>query len=259
MKHEAGYDAFVTGCVFAQACRYTGVEFDLRSESESLALHEKLQKHVNFLYLSWTNADIIDLRTGHKVAEPFETRKRYSKLVFENTVVIWGFPRKLMARDIKKSINEVFGLSSVTSIYLLDRTAVLVHFARPELVSEFLELKERLERARDPISSLNPVTEILEGGKTRAAGYETYKEICRSPLSKLLFADQAEALIGPEARADENPLVTDRPERADSETLGDSRNGPLNEDDDRDRVRGEDSCVRSREFGYLNRLSLSRS
>jgi poly(A)-specific ribonuclease len=55
-------------------------------------------------------------------------------------------------------------------------------------------VKETLERSNDAFSVLHPLSTILEGGNTCAASYETYKDICSSPISKLLFADQAEAV-----------------------------------------------------------------
>ncbi|XP_062078884.1 poly(A)-specific ribonuclease PARN isoform X2 [Humulus lupulus] len=195
-KHEAGYDAFMTGCIFAQACSYVGIDFKLRLSAENLAHNEKLQKHINHLYLSWTNADIIDLRTGNKVTETLESnpKRRFSNISFESIVLIWGFPSKLKAKDIRCCITKAFGPTSVTSVYHLDETAVFVYFSKTDFVSKFFSLKKNLERSNDdPISVLNPLTELLEGGNTYAAAYETYKEICSSPISKLLFADQAEA------------------------------------------------------------------
>ena len=186
----------MTGCIFAQSCSYIGIEFKHHSSSDNLAYNEKLQKHINLLYLSWTNADIIDLSTGNKVTESLESNpiRRFATISFENIVLIWGFPSKLKARDIRNCISKVYGATSVTSVYHLDETAVFVHFSKPEFVSEFLSLKEKLEKSGDdPISILNPLTELLEGGNTRAAAYEAYKDICSSPISRVLFADQAEA------------------------------------------------------------------
>ncbi|KAL5548636.1 hypothetical protein UlMin_003867 [Ulmus minor] len=194
-KHEAGYDAFMTGCVFVQACNHLGIDFKLHSPSDNLAYNEKLQNHINHLYLSWTNADIIDLRTGNKINESLEStvKKRFSRILFENIVLIWGFPSKLKSREIRESISKVFGPTSIASVYHLDETAVFVHFTKTELVSEFLLLKETLEKSDDPISVLHPLGKLLEGGNTSAASYETYKEICSSAISRVSFADQAEA------------------------------------------------------------------
>lgn len=186
----------MTGCIFVQACSHLGVDFKVRLPSENLAYNEKLQKQINLLYLSWTNGDIIDLSTGKKIPESLGSdilKKRYPKIVFENIVLLWEFPSGLKAREIRECISKVFGPTSVTSVYHLDETAVFVQFIKAEMVSDFLLLKEKLEKSDGPISVLHPLAKLLEGGNTRAASYETYKEICSSSISKLLFADQADA------------------------------------------------------------------
>lgn len=196
-KHEAGYDAFMTGCIFAQACNHLGIDFKLEQPSLNLTHEEKLQKHINLLYLSWINGDIIDLRTGKRIPDSSSSNNlkcRYPKILFPNIVLLWGFPSKLKAKDIQECLSKVFGPASVTSVYHLDATAVFVQFSKAELVTDFLELKATLERNNDPISVLHPLSKILEGGSTGAANYEVYKEICSSPISEVLFADQAEAV-----------------------------------------------------------------
>ncbi|KAK8623028.1 hypothetical protein V6N13_117923 [Hibiscus sabdariffa] len=196
-KHEAGYDAFMTGCVFAQACSHLGVDFQLHSASGNLTQNEKLQKHMNLLYLSWINGDIIDLRTGNRTEELLGSniiRKRFRPILFKNIVLLWGFPSRLKPSMIRDCICKAVGSTSVISIYRIDQTAVFVQFSKAELVSDFLNLKETLEQSNDAISVLHPLSQLLEGGNTRAASYGTYKEICASPISKVLFADQAEAV-----------------------------------------------------------------
>ncbi|XP_024160732.1 poly(A)-specific ribonuclease PARN isoform X2 [Rosa chinensis] len=195
-KHEAGYDAFMTGCVFAQACSHLGIDFEACLPSEKLAHNEKLQKHINLLFLSWSKGDVIDLTTGNKNVMSVgskNNKKRYLQISYEKIALIWGFSTKLKAREIRECISKVFGLTSVVSIYHLDETAVFVQFNKEKLVSEFLSLKDTLERKDGPVSVLHPLAGLLEGGNTRAADYETYKEICSSPNAKVLFADQAEA------------------------------------------------------------------
>ncbi|KAM2940246.1 hypothetical protein COP2_029623 [Malus domestica] len=196
-KHEAGYDAFMTGCVFAQTCSHLGIDFQACSSSEKLAHNEKLQKQINHLYLSWSNGDIIDLTTGKKNAMSSGSnnhKKRYLHIMSENIALIWGFPSKLKARDVRECISKVFGPTSVTSVFHLDETAVFVQFSKETFVSEFLALKETLERSDGPVSVLHPLAGLLEGGSARAANYETYKEICSSPSAKGFFTDQAEAV-----------------------------------------------------------------
>lgn len=218
-KHEAGYDAFMTGCIFAQACSHLGINFESQIPSPCLALEEKLQGCINTLYLSWINGDIIDLKTGIRTVESSDTsdhKYRYSKILFPNIVLLWGFPSKLKAAEIKECILKVFGQNSVTSIYHLDETAVFVQFSKAELVSDFLDLKATLEKNNDPISVLHPLSKILDGGSTCAANYEVYKDICESPISEMLFADQA-AAIGIKWKT---KMFVPKPEEPHQETLG---------------------------------------
>ncbi|CAM8937307.1 unnamed protein product [Rhodiola kirilowii] len=201
-KHEAGYDAFMTGCIFAQACSHLGFDFTTHSSSTSMTHSKYLQKHVNLLYLSWKSGDIINLCTQKKTTEFSVSRKRTRKcpaVVFRNILVIWGFPQTLKANDIKQSISKALGSTSVTSIYDLDDSAVFVQFSKPEFLSEFLSVKDKLEKKIDTISDdsesmKHPLSTLLDGGKFRVAGYEVYKKICSHPMSKARFADQAEAL-----------------------------------------------------------------
>ncbi|KAK2999576.1 hypothetical protein RJ639_024324 [Escallonia herrerae] len=104
-KHEAGYDAFITGCIFAQACTHLGIDFNLQSPLANLVQEEKLQKHINLLYLSWTNGDIVDLRTGRRTAESSTSnllKARYAEIVYSKIALVWGFPSKLKAREIRE-------------------------------------------------------------------------------------------------------------------------------------------------------------
>ncbi|KAH7689053.1 Ribonuclease CAF1 protein [Dioscorea alata] len=192
-KHEAGFDAFMTGCLFAQECAHLGIKFDLSSPLTNLATNEKLKGYINLLYPSWNSGTVIDLTTGIEKPESNYKRK-YPTVLFSNIVLLWGFPSKFKPKDLKDCISKVFGASSVTSIFFLDYTAALVQFSKKEFVNDFLMLKDTLERnPDDPISVLNPLAGLLEGDNTRAADYDTYKTICSSSASKVLFADQAEA------------------------------------------------------------------
>ncbi|KAH1197185.1 Poly(A)-specific ribonuclease PARN [Glycine max] len=204
-KHEAGYDAFMTGCIFAQLCSDLGIDFKLHDSSKPLALNEKLQKYVNRLYLSWMHRDIIDLNTGNKVADSS----------------LRSLTKRLKANEIRECISKVFGPTSVVSVFHLDATAAFVQFSKTELVSDFLLVKDSLERSGGAISVLHPLSKLLEGGNTCGANYDTYREICGSSLSEGLFADQAEAVgikwktklteykVASRGKEHENPSVQD--------------------------------------------------
>ncbi|KAI4321723.1 hypothetical protein MLD38_035071 [Melastoma candidum] len=164
-KHDAGYDAFMTGCLFAQACHHLGIDFK-GQPPESWVRDELLHKYANRLYISWRNSvGAIDLVTGKMNTESLglsSLKKKYGDISFENIVLMWGFPSKLKGREIKDCI-----------------------------------CKETLERKDDAITVLNPLWKLLEGGSTSTVDYEGYKEICRSRMSEAVFADQANAVLGP--------------------------------------------------------------
>ncbi|XP_047338639.1 poly(A)-specific ribonuclease PARN-like [Impatiens glandulifera] len=195
-KHEAGYDAFMTGSVFAQACSYLGFDFELNSPSGNLKLNEKLKNYINLLYLSWINGEIINLTTCQQIAESSlnpNQKLPCPEIVFENIIIIWGLSSKVKARDIQEWISKTFGPLSVTSVYQLDETAVFVQFSKEEFVSGFLELKKTLAWDKGPISVLHPLSRLFEsGGMVRTGNYEMYKEMCGSIISKVKFADQAD-------------------------------------------------------------------
>lgn len=193
-KHEAGYDAFMTGCVFAQACCHLGIDFNNQAPPVDLPGNEKLQKYINHLSLSWVNGDV-NLKTGRFDAESLGSNyhKKNMKILFPNMVLFWGLTSELRAGDIRDCMHKVFGKDSVTSIYHLDDTAVFVQFSEAKLVSDFFELKDRLDRESSPLTVLHPLSRIL-GGFVRAASYEFYRDICSSPLAEVLFSDQAEAV-----------------------------------------------------------------
>ncbi|KAI4388586.1 hypothetical protein MLD38_000900 [Melastoma candidum] len=199
-KHEAGYDAFMTGCLFAQVCHHLGVDFKGQSP-ESWVRDELLNKYSNRLYISWrNNVGAIDLATGKIITESLgvsSLKKKYSDISFENIVLMWGFPSKLKGKEIKDCICKVLGPLSVVSVYDIDETAVIIQFRKAELVSDFLFLKETLESKDDAIPVLNPIWKLLKGGSTHAVDYEGYKEICMSRMSEAIFADQANAVLGP--------------------------------------------------------------
>ncbi|KAK9121325.1 hypothetical protein Syun_018942 [Stephania yunnanensis] len=154
-KHEAGYDAIMTGCVFAQVCCHIGVDFKACSPLEGFIHNEKLQKYLNYVYISGQDGAIIDLKSGKQFPEPFDLYDRLRQrntVVFQNIVLLWGFHSNFKPKDMKECLTKVFGLGSVTSVYYLDETAAFVQFSKEELVSDFLALKETLEKANDVIS-----------------------------------------------------------------------------------------------------------
>lgn len=191
-KHEAGFDALMTGCIFSQACFHLGINFSSHGWLHST----KLQSYTNLIYLRWAKEQVIDLKTGKSPAESLSSSntKRHHKTKFEivssNIILLWGLPSKLKAKDIRACFIQAFGASSITALCHLDESAVIMQFKKAELVPIFHELIDILERDNGPTLALHPLSKILEGGRLGIAGYETYKAACCSPVSGALFADQ---------------------------------------------------------------------
>lgn len=198
-KHEAGYDAFMTGCIFAQACNHLDIDFTKIHSPTDLAAAVQLQKYVNLLYLGWITCIILDLTTGGDATEsrPMVQTRNRPKLVSNNLVLVWGFRTGYNCSDLRGLVSGVLGTtSSITGIFFLDESSAVIHFRNEQVAAEFLHMMENtMEVSSNSLSSQNPLITLLEArGTIAAAGYEIYEQICKSSLSKLLFAEQAEAL-----------------------------------------------------------------
>jgi poly(A)-specific ribonuclease len=198
-KHEAGYDAFMTGCIFAQACNHFDIDFTKIHSPTDLAMAVQLQKYVNLLYLGWINCVVLDLTTGGDATEsrPMVRGRNRPKLVSNNLVLVWGFRAGYNYSDLRGLVSGVLGTtSSITGIFFLDESSAVIHFRNEQVATEFLHIMENtMAVSNDCLSSQKPLTTLLEsGGTIAAASYDTYEQICKSSLSKLLFAEQAEAV-----------------------------------------------------------------
>ncbi|KAJ3679619.1 hypothetical protein LUZ60_017630 [Juncus effusus] len=197
-KHEAGYDAFMTGCVFAQLCSHLGLKpsqnLSISSISDPLHSNPKLKPFLNQICPTWNSGTVLDLTTGTEKPESGTYNRKFPKVVFENVVLLWGFPSNVNTKNLKDSIAKVFGPNSVVSVFYIDSSAALVQFKKEEFVKDFLVLKESLERESDEtISMLHPLSVVFEGGNTKAGDYNTYRDVIACSLSKVLFKDQADA------------------------------------------------------------------
>eukprot|EP01018_Ginkgo_biloba_P023203 Gb_26782 [translate_table: standard] len=197
-KHEAGYDAFMTGCIFAQACHHLDIDFTEIHSPMELAKADKLQKYVNLLYLGWINGAVLDLTTGGDATEsrPMVQVRKVPKFVSANLVIVWGFPIGYGANDLRGFVSGVVGTaSSITGIFFLDESSAFVRFRNEQDAVDFLHsMEDRMTATSDSFSVQNPLATLLEAGCISAAGYDIYEQICKSSLSKLFFAEQAEAL-----------------------------------------------------------------
>ncbi|KAL5077349.1 hypothetical protein RYX36_016333 [Vicia faba] len=136
-------------------------ELNLNSMNlQILCSMKKLQNYINRLYLNWMQEDIIDLSTSDKVTNSSPSYSRnswYTNILFENIVVIWGFPSNVEKSDVHECISKGFGPTSVVYVYYLDATTMFVQFSGTELVSEYHSLKENLDRSNGPNFVMHPL------------------------------------------------------------------------------------------------------
>ncbi|KAL2893829.1 Poly(A)-specific ribonuclease PARN [Bienertia sinuspersici] len=168
-KHEASYDAFMTGCIFAQACSHLGVDFS----------SEKLKEVRTFK----STGDVSNLNTSdiNQVPVTNFVKRKFLNILHHNIVLLWGFSKN--SRQVKQNNASV---------------------NKPELVASFLTLKNRLETSDESVSLLHPLSKLL-GGKTYATELE--EAIGINWKTKLIETVQDGQKLEPEQIASTSPSM----------------------------------------------------
>ncbi|XP_057816544.1 poly(A)-specific ribonuclease PARN [Cryptomeria japonica] len=197
-KHEAGYDAYMTGCIFAQACKHLDIDLNNLHLGSDFALADKFQRYANLLYVGWIRSLVLDLTTGGEAVESRTMLQSHylSKLIPAKLVLVWGFQTGYSESDLRGLVKGVLGtVYPVMGVYFLDASSAFIHFLNEQMAAKFLCLMEaKMEETCNFLSSQSPLTSLLETGSINAIGYDMYEQICKSSMSKLLFAEQVEAL-----------------------------------------------------------------
>ncbi|KAF7831267.1 poly(A)-specific ribonuclease PARN isoform X1 [Senna tora] len=158
-KHEAGYDAFMTGCVFAQLCSHLGVDFKLDDSSQHLALNENIQKCINLLYLSWMHGDIIDLNTELLFADQAKAVEDFGGV---NIYLIWIVDHKKKARKIEICELQAMCCFEIKEIYHIGEENLMGVRKKLERVMKPLWVSERNEKV-DKLESCVILTSKIPG------------------------------------------------------------------------------------------------
>ncbi|KAH9318472.1 hypothetical protein KI387_020241 [Taxus chinensis] len=197
-KHEAGYDAYMTGCIFAQACNHLDIDFNNFHPGPDLARVDKFQKYVNLLYVGWIRSIVLDLATGGEAVESRTMLQRHkvSNLVPAKLVLIWGFQTGYSDNDLRGLVKGVMGTAShITGVHFLDPSSAFINFCNEQVAAEFLcSMENKMAESCNAVATRSPLTSLLETASINAISYDMYEQICKSSLSKLVFAEQAEAL-----------------------------------------------------------------
>jgi poly(A)-specific ribonuclease len=192
LKHEAGFDAYMTGAVFAQACHLLQIDVaTIQNLPQAVKQGDAgLASYANLLALGWVGNMALDLSSGKQATgvKAFHAHQLPANHDSDNSTValVWGFPAGSREQDLLKMVQKMFkperhGLR--LEITLVDNSAAFIEFRNPAVMQQFFQLLQVPKTAHISISS-----------DLRAAPFEAYEYLCKSPLSTELLADSAHIL-----------------------------------------------------------------
>ncbi|KAJ7562335.1 hypothetical protein O6H91_03G065000 [Diphasiastrum complanatum] len=200
-KHEAGFDAYMTGAVFAQLCHFLKIDAtSIRSLPEQVKLGEMgLASYTNLLYLGWVGQLVLDLTTGEEATGIKALRGRAmhrQNSYHENVVLIWGNDSLGTVQGLQKQLKDWFidtAYRPDVNIVLLDKRSAFLVFTCEQFAEELVSTYTNSINSGTPQSSF--AAKLIASGM-RVARFERYERLCRSPLSTQTLAESAEALEG---------------------------------------------------------------
>ncbi|KAL3679542.1 hypothetical protein R1sor_022498 [Riccia sorocarpa] len=201
LKHEAGFDAYMTGAIFAQICHLLRVDpATLRSLAQisksPAAARTGFASYANLLMLqSYKGQLALDLRTGAEALGDLAPRgpqtPPYRLLNRENVILVWGVPSKIQEHTLRKMVQNVLSkekrLANV-SIVSVDESSAFVEFRSAAIVDTFLRAFEAALVNNSNSDSLLDLRDF------KIARFAAYEHICRSPLSTETLAISADLL-----------------------------------------------------------------
>lgn len=193
LKHEAGFDAYMTGSVFAQACHLLQVDAaTIQRLPEAVKAGEQgFASYANLLALGWVGNMVLDLTTGKEATgvkalrDPAPTADRHPE--HSTVALVWGFPSGSYESEVRLLVQRVFNAERKfppADITLLDESSAFVHFRDPSHMLQFFRLMQ----------GPRTVSEPAVPASFRAAPYQAYEHLCRSPLTSERLAESADIL-----------------------------------------------------------------
>ncbi|KAH9550739.1 hypothetical protein CY35_10G087300 [Sphagnum magellanicum] len=194
LKHEAGFDAYMTGAVFAQACHLLQIDVStIRNLPQAVKDGDAgLASFVNLLALGWVGNMALDLASGKEATGvkafrgPHPPANRHSSN--STVVLVWGFPAGSEEHDLRRIVQDVFKQDRPgppLDVILVDKSAAFIKFREPAVMQQFFQLIQD-QKTASTYPTISP--------DLRAAPYEAYECLCKSPLSTELLADSAHIL-----------------------------------------------------------------
>ncbi|KAG0616179.1 hypothetical protein M758_5G096300 [Ceratodon purpureus] len=196
LKHEAGFDAYMTGSVFAQACHLLQVDAaTIQRLPEAVKLGEQgFASYANLLALGWVGNMVLDLTTGKEATGvkalrgPTPPADRH--LEHSTVALVWGFPSGSNEAEVRLIVQRVFNAERKfppADITIVDESSAFVHFKDPRHMHQFLRLMQGPRTVSEPAVNSVPAS-------FRAAPYQAYEHLCRSPLTSERLAESADIL-----------------------------------------------------------------
>ncbi|KAG6423875.1 hypothetical protein SASPL_114280 [Salvia splendens] len=192
-KHEAGYDAFMTGCVFSEACFRLGIDFNPLAPGLVFQHNEKLQKYINYLYLSWANGDIIDLKTGKSGPDTLGSaigRRRWPAKFTGSITSVLSIPFRLRPRTALICSSSITTPKLYTSVFSLASSIMLLPHSNLELAFTFVAVGDVLKKTSNFLARLAGIKIILHD-KSRAMMVSVYYINLFSTISKKSYENGA--------------------------------------------------------------------
>ncbi|KAG6420854.1 hypothetical protein SASPL_117396 [Salvia splendens] len=193
-KHEAGYDAFMTGCVFSEACFRLGIDFNPLAPGSILQHNEKLEKYINYLYLSWANGDIIDLKTGKCGPDTLvHQMDETAAFVHEQIKFILRFRSSKKLGRTKRSGCKGYSAASLTYLKSSKSGALFREWRNRESVCMKKVLTGYILRITGSASLLRICSTLLIPDTPCAVG-DVVREVMTSSCRRLIRQEEGEAV-----------------------------------------------------------------
>ncbi|BFI40227.1 poly(A)-specific ribonuclease [Marchantia polymorpha subsp. ruderalis] len=201
LKHEAGFDAYMTGSVFAQICHLLQVDTATIRSLPQAAMSQVdsrlgFASYTNLLMLQTFKGQLaLDLRTGKEALGDRAPRgpqsPPYRLLNRENVVLVWGLPSKIQDPILRKMVQNVFSkekrLANV-EIICVDESSAFVEFRSAAILEAFMRAFEVA------LSDSSNSEALLDLRDFKVARFAAYERICRSPLSTETLGISADLL-----------------------------------------------------------------
>lgn len=190
------FQLYLAGAIFAQACHLLQIDAPtIRKLPQAVKAGEPgLASYSNLLVMGWVGSMSLDLTTGKeatgvKVLKGAHPPKR-GQYEYSRVALLWGFPLGSKDHNLRRIVQRFFhpekpGPFPSLHITIVDESSAFVEFKEPQLMHQFLQLMQKPKSAE--------AEEVILQG-LRAAPYEAYQHLCRSPLTTERLADSANIL-----------------------------------------------------------------